>query len=249
MPFEIPDDDLNADDLKSAVPPQFNTAPKPNGKTTGKVPSTPPVNPTAKNPVIKWGDSRIQAGDGLLRLKSTTERALRFTLVPGVDPVSNLTHYVAVGQKKGMFVCPGEAGCVLCPREYAKWNTVVLVAGYNNADAAGKLAAGVKPEYTIGYISLSPTHFKTLSDATETAGVFDIDWIQTSDGKRFNYRAMTSSRYRQAGDEAALIKLAQPFIARLNGKVGRTISALDLKAMVAGGPTIESGLGSPEDDE
>lgn len=232
MAFNLVDEDEDLQFAKTPTP-AFN---KPNGKSTGKAAS---AAASTNSTTVKWGDSSIQTGDGLDRLKATTERQLRFALIPGVDPAAGKTHYVAAGTRKGMFVCPGN-GCPICPREDARHNIVALVVSYTNADANGKLPADQKPQYKVGYISLSPSHFRTLSEATEGATPYDCDWIQSSDSKRYTFRAVsTTPRYVKAEDADTVKKLAAPFVGRLNGKVGRTISAVDLKAMLAGSPTVE----------
>jgi hypothetical protein len=245
MSIIIEDDDLlNAELPDSADKPKFNTN-KPNGKPNGK---TAAAAAPAFNPTFKWGDPSVKSGDGLDRVKATTERQVRFALVPNTDPAGGMTHFVSAGPRKLLAICPGH-GCPQCPREDARWNGVALIVHYTNADQNGRIPAEEAPKYAIGYISLSATHFKTLSEAAEGCTVFDIDWIMSFDGKRFGYRPVsTVPRYRKAGDEEAVVKLAAPFHKRLAGKVGRKISALDLKALIAGAPTLEAGLEGMEED-
>jgi hypothetical protein len=222
--FDIPENDL--DNIQA--PTTQSTQP---AKTNGKFGSTPP-------PKLTWGDQSVQSGDGLNRIKATADQQKRFALVPGLDPVGQLTHFINAGQRKGLYVCPGN-GCVVCPREDARWNGVALAIEYTNADVNGKLAADKKPEYRIGYISLSAAHFKTLSEASEGLTPFDIDWVMSFDGKRFGFRPVSNSpRYRHVGDGDLVVGLAAQFAPKLAGKAGRKISAADLKAMLANAPIM-----------
>jgi hypothetical protein len=236
-------DNTELDDLRL---PSLPSTPKANGKSAAPKNGAAGAS-TSKAPTVKWGSSEVQSGDGLNRIKATTERQARMALIPGVDPVGQLTHFIKTPSRSGYFACPG-TGCPMCSKEDARWLGAALVVHYVNADENGKIPPDVKPTYAIGYLSLSATHFKTLSEASEGATPLDIDWVQSFDGKRFSLRPVsTTPRYRKAGDEEAIAALAKPLIQKLGNKVGKKISALEMKQMIANAPTLES-LNDMEED-
>jgi hypothetical protein len=243
--FESQDTELDNLELPSLP----NATPKANGAKAA--PKNGQAGPAStKVPTVKWGDPKVQSGDGLPRIKATTERQLRFALIPDVDPAGHKegTHFIKTPSRSGYFACPG-TGCPLCAKEDARWLGAALAVHYTNADENGKIPPDVKPTYAIGYISLSVAHFKTLSEASEGVTPFDIDWVQSFDGKRYALRPVTLvPRYRKAGDEEAIVKLAKPLIPKLGNKIGKKISALEMKQMLANAPTLESGIEDMESE-
>jgi hypothetical protein len=218
-----------------------SATPKTNGKTSQAAGNGGNGSASGgfKPPTVKWGDPKVQSGDGLNRIKATTERQVRFALIPGVDPVGAMTHFIGNIPRKGSYICPG-AGCPQCLREDARWSVAALAVQYTSADANGKLAVEGKPTYSIGWISLSATHYATISEASEDKTPTDLDWVMANDGKRFSYRPVAAvPRYVKAGDEEAVLAMAKPLIPKLGNKIGRRVTALELKQLLSNAPTFE----------
>ena len=127
------------------------------------------------------------------------------------------------GPKKGLFSCLGTS-CPLCKREDPRWTIAALVVAYLNADPdTAKMSPDATPQYKIGYLSLSQSNFKAISElAEEGKSPFDVDIAMAYDGRRYNFIVINSvPRYVALGDTEKILEMAKPFIPLLKNKVGR----------------------------
>jgi len=204
-----------------------------NNKATAvaKTPHTKSVTtaaPAGHTFSLKFGDKRLKEyGDGLDRIKPDKDKKIRFALVPGVDMVAAETHFIATGDKKGLFICPG-VGCPRCKTEDSRLTVAALVVQYTNADTeTGKLAKEAVPAYKVGYLSLSQTVANAISDLAEENGTpYDCDIAMGFDGRRYSVTVIARTpRYVSLGDTEKVAAMAKPVIPLLAGKVGRVASA------------------------
>jgi hypothetical protein len=179
---------------------------------------------------LSWDNAKpIAIGDGLDRIKPDTGKVVRFALIPGVAPEMALTHFVALqGKSARSYLCSG-AGCPICASGDSPRKAIVALAvQYLNADpTTAKLPEGVAPEYKIGYLSLTATTFNlVLQAAPEGSRATDIDFAQTFDGRRYNYRLLApTARYVKLGDKDKVAALAAPFAPKLRNKLGSAVPA------------------------
>jgi hypothetical protein len=222
------EDDLDSLDFKnqaSAVASKIKTA------------SANTAAPTKGTFTLKFGDKKLKEyGDGLDRVKPDKDKKLRFALIPGVNMVAASTHFISTGDKKGLFICPGN--CPRCKTEDARLTVAALVLVYSNADSeTGKLAKDSVPSYKIGYLSLSQSVANAIGDLAQEDGTpYDFDIAMGFDGRRYSVTVIARTpRYVQLGDTDKVIALAKPFIPLLQGKVGRVASAQVLASGVGTG--------------
>lgn len=197
--------------------------------------SATPTAAPAKSFGVSWGDRNIAVvGDGLDRLKCDVGKKLRFAIIPGFEPQGAKTHFIAAGDKKGLFRCPGE-GCPRCAAgDEARWTIAALAVAYTNADAeTGKLATDAVPAYKVGYLSLSQSNFKSISEAPEEGkSPLDVDLAMSFDGRRYGFNVISSTpRYVAVGDTEKIVALAKEQAHKLLNKIGRPITNDALRAM------------------
>lgn len=203
-----------------------------------------------------FGDTELmKRKDPLPRIRPEKGKAVRFALLPFASPKKAFNHYI---EKKGTFRCLStEDGPGVCCESGLAGNSnlsiVALALKYTNCDPKsgkydGKFKVGTT-EYELGYVNLSRSNYTAISklvEDEETEGgtpesVYDFDIIMThNESTGIGYtvsRASRAPRWRKEEELAAEVKAAaQPFTdgKLLTGKLGRKLTVIEWKAMLAG---------------
>lgn len=238
-PFELEDDDL------AGIETKITAAPAPARGIAA-------ITPATATEVDEDGEVDLVADHDELKAKPSLTSVLpkeankvnRFALVKGFKAFAKPTHFLASAGAKGMTVlCVGE-GCPECARggDHGSRRKIVALAILYTTDTNGKFVAGTtKPGITIGFISLSPTAYSELSDCpSEGEDIYSVDFKATkkSNGIGWNYGRMSHpTTYVRAGIESEVAELAAQVDPKvLKARLGKTVSLLELKAMVSGVP-------------
>jgi hypothetical protein len=205
--------------------------------------STPPPPPTT----IDWGSAvPVSQSDGLDRIApKDSDSVTRLAVLQGFPLHRGNVHWVALaGKGKRMFRCSGPS-CAACRQgDQAKDTFVTLAAQYTNADPqTGKLPEDQKPQYKIGYLSLSVSAFNDMVRApSEGEKPTDVDYAMgraAGPAGKFVFRvAAHKARHSRLNDTAMLLNMAKPYEALLPNKLG---SPLPPNAVLAVTPPLAPG--------
>jgi len=211
---------------------------------------------------VKFGDSKIMAkGDGLNRIRAEKGKVVRFALLDFIDPYSAKSHFVDTKDKKGTFIClPAKKDeipyCCTKMEEEGMLHVVALAVLYTNADTkTGKYAAGTPIEWEVGYVDLSRSNYRSVSNlAPEDSSVFDIDLVMSKKENGIGYEFVlcaTKAKWKLNAELAEEVKeAAQKYVKdggkKLKNKLGRSITLNEWKLMLAG--QAKSGAEASLDD-
>jgi hypothetical protein len=176
----------------------------------------------------------------------------RIALIPGFKAYSRPTHFIAgAGNGKGQTViCPGD-GCVECAvggEHGSRRKIVALCAKYDTTGNDCKLPAGVKPTVTVGYISMSPTAYTAISELpSEGENLYAVDIKVTKKGNNIGwdfYRYSAPPAYTKVeGMTEEVMELAKAAYGDgkvLRNRLGKVVTAQELKFMVKGGGVVDT---------
>src|ERR1700739_1337991 len=205
---------------------------------------------------VDFGDSKLMAkGDGLNRIRADKNKVVRFALLPFIKPKVGKSHFVEAGDKKGTFRCApvkNEGEVPYCDAKLEKegqFHVVALAVQYTNADSKNggyaKDANGQFPaiEWEVGYVDLSRSNYRSVSALPpEDSDVYDIDMVMSKKDNGIGYEFMlkaNKARWCQNPELAKEVEAAaQKFIRdggkKLIGKLGRKLSVVEWKALLAG---------------
>lgn len=213
---------------------------------------------------VDFGDKKIMAkGDGLNRIRAEKNKVVRFALLDFIKPKSAKSHFVEAKDKKGTFRCltKGDDLGYCCTKlgEDGQLHVVALALLYTNADAStGGLEKGVVPEWEIGYVDLSRSNFRSVSNlAPEESTPYDIDMVMAKKDNGIGYEFTLKSpkaRWKMNPEVAAAVEAAaQKFVRdngkKLIGKLGKVATLLEWKAMLSGVAAANAKEASLEDVE
>jgi hypothetical protein len=199
---------------------------------------------------VDFGDQKIMAkGDGLNRFRAEKNKVIRFALLPFIKPKSANSHFVEAKDKKGTFRCikPSKEGeipfCCSKLEEEGMLHVVSLAVLYTNADPkTGKYAAGTPIEWEVGYVDLSRSNYRSVSQlAPEDSSVYDIDLVMSKKDNNIGYEftlCATKAKWKQNPELAAEIEqAAQKFIndggKKLVSKLGRKLNLIEWRALLS----------------
>lgn len=207
-------------------------------------------------------DSILSALEGLEQLKPAKGQAVRFALLTKfVKMKMNFIHFIQVGDKKHAVKCHSvrkgaqvieEAIC--CQKlkhdenQAAQPSFAALALRYKNADPeTGKYAKDASGEvpavrFEIGWVKLSGYGFKNVKKlAFEGENIDDFDMVMTvaANGKGLEYARATRGEPRYMSDAALVAevkKATEQYVdgVALSKRLGKVVSLIDLKAMLAG---------------
>jgi hypothetical protein len=196
---------------------------------------------------VEWGDEKLMAYDGLQRIKSEKGKVKRFAILPFCKPKKAMLHYV---EGKGYFRClstEDHVGICCKKMDESDLRVVALAVEYTNASQKDgkykKDAKGNVPpiEYQIGYVQLSRSNFRAISNLPDEEGtVYDMDVVMSTkqNGIGFDFTKVSSkSRWRSNPELAKEIEeLCQKYTdgKQLSKFLGKKVTAVEMKAVVAG---------------
>ncbi len=206
-----------------------------------------PKADVSKYAIANWDDSRIKkAAAGLERYAPTNPgQGIGFAIIPGAPIVMAPTHYVSTGEnddQRGTYICLRHLGEQPICCEALEDPTIrvnVLAAIYTNANNAGRLPKGIKPEVTVGYIRLSAANHQAITnmlpDGIEPS---QVDIVMTK-AKRPGYDFALPSpgskpRYVEAGMQDEVVQAAEKWMdgAALVKRLGKELSPLGWKMLL-----------------
>lgn len=190
---------------------------------------------------VEFGNPKLmERGDGLNIVRPEKNNAVRFALLQKARKA--LIHYVG---EKGSLLClaeqNSEEGAACCQR-YGdpQLRVVALCIHYVNADADGRLPKGTVPEIEIGYVRLSQPNYRSISMLPpDERTVYDLDIVMSHRASGIGYDFIVASstpRYRAAGLEKEVERLATPFLdgKKLASKLGKKMTEAEFKAVLDG---------------
>lgn len=202
---------------------------------------------------VGFGDPKLMTkGDGLNRVRAEKDRVARFALLDFVGPFTTKSHFVDIKEKKGTFRCLGKGDdlgyCCQKLDEEGQQHTVALVVHYVNADrktgAYEKDKNGVMPpiEWELGYVDLSRSNYRSVSTLPpEDSSPVDLDYVMLKKDNGIGYEFVVKSKARwklnpemAAEVEAAAQKFIKDGGKKLISKLGRKLSLIEWKALLAG---------------
>jgi hypothetical protein len=224
-------------------------APAPKATTKSKANAAPADDD--ENLDVSFGDQKLMAkGDGLNRIRAEKGKMVRFALLPFVNPKAAKSHFVETKDKKGTFRClPVKEGeipyCCQKLDEEGQQHVVALAIHYTNASPKdGGYEKGTPIEYEIGYVDLSRSNYRAVSNLIPEDGtIFDIDIAMAKKdngiGYEFVARSTKAARWKLNPELAAEVEAAaQKFVKdggkKLAGKLGRKLTLIEWKALLAG---------------
>lgn len=201
----------------------------------------------SKYQISNWADSRIkQAAAGLERYAPTNPgQGIMFSIVPGAPVVMAPTHYVSAGDdddQRGTYIClrhPGAEPICCDALDQSTVRVNVLAAIYTNTNNAGRLAKGMTPEVTVGYIRLSAGNHQTITnmlpDGVEPS---EVDIVMTKT-KRPGYEFSLPNpggkpRYVEAGLQEEVMQAAAKWMDghALVKRLGKELSVLGWRMLL-----------------
>jgi len=204
---------------------------------------------------VDFGDQKLMAkGDGLNRIRADKQKVVRFALLPFIKPKAGKSHFVETKDKKGTFRCVAVKSedetpyCCLKLEQEGMQHVVALAIQYTNADAKtggyAKDAEGHFPpiEWEVGYVDLSRSNYRSVSNLPpEDSDVYDIDMVMSKKDNGIGYEFTLKANKARWRQNPALAKeveaAAQKFLRdggkKLIGKLGRKLTAVEWKALLA----------------
>jgi hypothetical protein len=189
---------------------------------TAAAPATPNSTPTAtaldepedvpvattttgqKNKAVQeydWNSEKLETeGDGITRIKPSkdSDRPVRFSILPG-PLFGHRQHWVTIGDKKSCRLCLSEDGspreCCEFAGEDGRMRIIAPALQYLNTNSKGLYDKGVPTEVRVGYVDLSPAHFKILRNlGTEESRVdiLNADLLMSYEKKRYEFKLIAS---------------------------------------------------------
>jgi hypothetical protein len=241
------DDELN-DVTESKVTPQ----PAPVAVPATAAKPAPAAAPT-EGDEFEFGDQKYIAGAKLPRIKPAKGEVSRFFLVDGVKPRAKETHYIA---GTGTVQCL-KTGCPACAKESSRTQIVALAGRYTNADSKSAKLGTQKPQYELGWVSLSRANYsQMIALPEENATVYSIDFKMSHSPRAFGYDlsvASSAAAYIKVGDQQVIAGMAAEYLdgVELARKLGKKLTASEMRsAMAAKGtaPDVEVGLDAMSSD-
>jgi hypothetical protein len=212
-----------------------------------------------------WDDRELEKdGDGLTRIRPEkgSDRTVRFAILPG--PIfAHRNHFVSTANGKTCRLCLSEDGtsapCCIKLGEEGRMRIIAPALEYEGTEKNGKYSKGAATDWKIGYVELSPSHFKMLRNlqpemdsGAPPVKVEDIDIGISYDKNRYTFHLVSiKARWKQIPEikkavEAALLNLMADGGKRLEKRLGKKTSLAEWKALLAGqvtaseAPTLDS---------
>jgi hypothetical protein len=212
-----------------------------------------------------WDDEELERdGDGLTRIRPEkgSDRTVRFAVLPG--PVfAHRNHFVPTANGKTCRLCLSEDGtsAFCCTRlgEDGRMRIVAPALQYEGTEKNGAYRQGVATAWKIGYVELSPSHFKMLRNLQPEADsgappvkVEDVDIGMSYEKNRYAFRLVNlKARWKQIPEiktavEAALVNLMADGGKKLEKRLGKKTTLKEWKTLLAGqvaaseSPTIDN---------
>ena len=262
---EFSDDEL-ADNVTVANTKTTTTAPAAPAAATATATATAPAPVAAtdiednlpqtasvKPPVAKsysWDDEKLgNEGDGLARIRpdKDSDRSVRFAILPG-PLFAHRQHWIATAQGgKSCRLCLSEDGTPAwcCDRlgEDSRMRIIAPGLQYLNTNPDGSYPRGAATEVRLGFVDLSPGHFKMLRQLSPEGDtpvpVTDLDVGMTYEKKRYGFRLIcVGARWKKIPElkarvEADLARLLADGGRRLAKRLGKPTSLAEWKALLA----------------
>ncbi len=199
---------------------------------------------------VEFGDEKLMSkSDGLDILRPEKGRTVRFALL--TDYLSAKRAFVHYIEKKGTYHCldPEKNGQPCCTKlQNSQPQIVALVLHYANANPKTgryeKDAAGHLPpiQWEIKFVRLSRSAFRRVSALVEEDGKptdIDITMCHRDSGIGYEYNKISVARWKKnpalvAEVEAAVKQFTADGGKKLLTKLGKKISLLEFKAVLAG---------------
>ena len=254
---EIPTKPQTTEKAHSEKKTSVNASPKEDTPKTAQTNTNEPKPPALPedayidedNLDVDFGDLKLMAkGDGLTRIRADKNKAVRLALLNFIPAKSAQSHFVEGKDKKGSFRClPSKDGelpfCCSKLGEEGMVHVVALALHYTNAKPSdGKYDKGTPIEWEIGYVDLSRSNYRSVSNlAPEEGSVYDIDIIMTKKTSGIGYEFTSPSpkaRWKQnpelvAEVEEAAKKYVNDGGKKLTGKLGKKLNLLEWKALLS----------------
>ncbi len=198
---------------------------------------------------VEFGNEKLMSqSDGLDLIRPDQGKTSRFALLTDYLPVLFIcNHYI---QGKGSFHClsPEDKSEVCCTTEGQKESQpqfVALALNYTNADPkTGRYAKvdGVYPpiQWSLGFVRMSRSAYKRISQLPEEESRpadIDIAMSHHGKGKGYDYTKASAARWKRNPELVKEVEAAiKPFLdgRKLFGKLGRKVTKLEYRAMLAG---------------
>jgi hypothetical protein len=214
---------------------------------TGKAAKTTPKSVDEYD--VAFGDEKLMSkSDGLDILRPEKGKTVRFALLDNyVHAKRAFNHYI---DKKGTYHClsPEKNDAICCTKlGNSQPQIVTLVLHYTNANPKtgryDKDGAGVRPpvQWEIKFVRLSRSAFRRVSSLVEEDGSaqdIDITMNHRDSGIGYEYNKVSSAaRWKKNPQLVAEVEAAIQQFAdgkKLLSKLGKKISLLEFKAIIAG---------------
>lgn len=257
MANKFEDDELDALPTTNTTAPEATDAPTTEAEAAVDE-ETPAPKAAAKKTAavdeddldVDFGDQKVMAkGDGLNRIRAEKGKVVRFALLPFLKAKKANSHFVEAKDKKGTFRClkPTKEGeipyCCAKLEEEGMLHVVSLAVLYTNADPkTGKYLAGAPIEWEVGYVDLSRSNYRSVSNlAPEESSVYDIDLVMSKKDNGIGYEfvlAATKAKWNINPEIAAEVEAAaQKFVndggKKLVGKLGRILTRIEWQALLS----------------
>jgi hypothetical protein len=251
------------------VPPTTPTVTASDAAAVAEVEDAPTHASSAKPNVdefdVDFGDEKLMSkSDGLDIARPEKGRTIRFALLTNYLKAKSVhNHYI---EKKGTFHCLStpEAPGICCQKlGESQPQIVALVLQYTNAnpktgryDKIGNPPAFPPMQWEIKFIRLSRSAFRRVSNLAEEEGTsadIDIAMCHRDSGIGYEYTKLSPARWRRNPELVKEVEAAvKPFMAdggkKLLSKLGKKISVLQFKAVLAGSaPSDEADLSQVDD--
>ncbi|MGA3169154.1 MAG: hypothetical protein ABSF14_23910 [Terriglobia bacterium] len=200
-----------------------------------------------------WDDEELEKdGDELTRIRPEkgSDRTIRFAVLPG--PIfAHRNHFVPTANGKTCRLCLSEDGtpaiCCIKLGEDGRMRIVAPALQYEGTENNGTYRKGAATGWKIGYVELSPSHFKILRNlqpevesGAPPVKVDDVDIGMTYEKNRFAFRLVSmKARWKQIPEikkavEAALVNLMADGGKKLEKRLGKKTSFAEWRALLAG---------------
>lgn len=219
---------------------------------------------------VEFGDENLMSrSDGLDRLRPEKGKTVRFALLTNYIPAKRaFNHYI---EKKGTYHCltprdaktgvaTGELAACCVKLEESQPQIVALVLHYTNANPKTgryeKDGGGQFPpiQWEIKFVRLSRSAFRRVSGLTEEDGQptdIDITMSHRDSGIGYEYNKVSLARWKRNPELVKEVETAVKAFAdgkKLLSKLGKKVSALEFRAILAGTkPSDEADLSQIDD--
>ena len=235
---------------------------------TAEVEDAPTTKAAAKQNVddydVSFGDEKLMSkSDGLDILRPEKGKTVRFALLTNfLSAKKAYNHYI---EKKGTYHCLSKDGVqgICCQKlGESQPQIVALVLHYTNADPKSgrysKDASGALPpiQWEIKFVRLSRSAFRRISGLVEEDSKsedMDIIMSHRDSGIGYEYNKVSVARWKRNPALLAEVEAAvKPFLAdggkKLLSKLGKKVSLLEFKAVIAGSTQSDEADLSQVDD-